>query len=199
MKSDRRVRKTKYSIREALIELIEKKGFENITVTDITTKADINRGTFYLHYEDKFDLLRGIEEEIFIEFGHHIKKLPLSVFSSDSIDEKLLHYLTAVIEYISENKRLFRAILGPAGDPQFYHSLKKFMIASVFNSNNSNAILKYSDTPIEFYTNYVASAQLGVIQLWLEQESDFTPLELANFLTLMFEHGPKNILKKQYD
>ena len=46
---------------------MEEKGFEAITVSDLTKKADINRGTFYLHYKDKYDLLEQSEEEIFVE------------------------------------------------------------------------------------------------------------------------------------
>ncbi|GAJ16341.1 unnamed protein product, partial [marine sediment metagenome] len=61
---DLRVIRTKNSIRNALVELIEEKGFETITVKDITTKAKINRGTFYAHYQDKFDLMTKCQEEI---------------------------------------------------------------------------------------------------------------------------------------
>ena len=55
--TDLRIIRTKESIREALVELIEEKGFEAITVKDITTRAKINRGTFYAHYQDKYDLM----------------------------------------------------------------------------------------------------------------------------------------------
>ena len=54
---DLRVIRTKESIQDALVELIEEKGFEAITVKDITTRAKINRGTFYSHYQDKYDLI----------------------------------------------------------------------------------------------------------------------------------------------
>jgi len=52
---DRRIARTKAAIREALVALIEEKGFDALTVKDIATRANINRGTFYLHYKDKFD------------------------------------------------------------------------------------------------------------------------------------------------
>ena len=62
--NDRRITRTKLAIRTALVALIEEKGFDVLTVKDITTLANINRGTFYLHYQDKFDLLKQIEVEI---------------------------------------------------------------------------------------------------------------------------------------
>ncbi|WMT38879.1 helix-turn-helix domain-containing protein [Paenibacillus sp. D2_2] len=61
---DKRVMRTKAVIREALTQLIEEKGFEALTVKDITTRAEINRGTFYLHYRDKYDLLEQSEQEL---------------------------------------------------------------------------------------------------------------------------------------
>ena len=60
---DRRVRRTKQLIKQSLIELMHEKPFKDITVKDITERADLNRGTFYLHYVDIYDLLSKIEDE----------------------------------------------------------------------------------------------------------------------------------------
>lgn len=75
---DLRVVRTKTAIRNALVELIEEKGFDAITVKDITTKANINRGTFYAHYQDKFDLMTKCQEDIMYEFSNIAKKIPRS-------------------------------------------------------------------------------------------------------------------------
>ncbi len=65
--SDLRVKKTKALIKGAFIELVEAKGFDNVTVKDICNKAMINRNTFYLHYLDKIDLLTKLANEVFLE------------------------------------------------------------------------------------------------------------------------------------
>ena len=70
---DLRVFRTRRMIKEAFVELMEKKGFEAITVKDITTRARINRGTFYAHYEDKFDLMNKYQEEIMTEMAEIVK------------------------------------------------------------------------------------------------------------------------------
>ncbi|NFW02796.1 TetR/AcrR family transcriptional regulator, partial [Staphylococcus aureus] len=67
MKEDRRIRKTKSSIKQAFTKLLQEKDLEKITIRDITTRADINRGTFYLHYEDKYMLLADMEDEYISE------------------------------------------------------------------------------------------------------------------------------------
>lgn len=60
---DRRIRKTKAAIEKALLDLLEKKDFSHITINDIANEANVNRGTIYFHYEDKYDLLNGIMVE----------------------------------------------------------------------------------------------------------------------------------------
>ena len=71
---DLRVIRTRDAIRNALVDLIEEKGFEAITVKDITDTAKINRGTFYAHYQDKFDLMTKCQEEIMQEMSNIANK-----------------------------------------------------------------------------------------------------------------------------
>lgn len=61
---DRRVRKTRRQLRECLISLLKEKKVQDITVRELTDMADLNRGTFYLHYKDVFDLLEKTETEL---------------------------------------------------------------------------------------------------------------------------------------
>ena len=62
-KVDRRIAKSQEAIKNALIELMSEKSFDDITIQDISDKANVNRGTIYLHYTDKFDLLDKLIEE----------------------------------------------------------------------------------------------------------------------------------------
>ena len=68
VKYERKTLQTKNEIKQALISLLEEKNFNAVTVRDITERAQINRGTFYLHYLDKYDLLEKCEQEIFEDF-----------------------------------------------------------------------------------------------------------------------------------
>ena len=61
-KEDRRIRRTKRLLRQALAELMNEKDFKDITVKEITDRADLNRGTFYFHYTDTYDLREKIED-----------------------------------------------------------------------------------------------------------------------------------------
>jgi AcrR family transcriptional regulator len=75
-KLDPRVKRTRQLIQSAFAELIiEKRSFENVTVADITERAEINRATFYAHFEDKYDLLNYMVRE---EFRERVaKNIPL--------------------------------------------------------------------------------------------------------------------------
>lgn len=66
-KTDRRTRYTRQTIRETLLELMREKGFQHVTVTEVCKRAEINRGTFYLHYLDLNDVLDDILTELMSE------------------------------------------------------------------------------------------------------------------------------------
>ena len=61
VQEDKRIRRTKKLLRQALTRLMQQKDFQSITVTDVVREADINRGTFYAHYRDVYDLRDKIE------------------------------------------------------------------------------------------------------------------------------------------
>ena len=68
MEVQKRQTQTKESLKIALIQLLQTKDFEAITVSDISRTAGVNRGTFYLHYVDKFDMMNQLEEEILHQY-----------------------------------------------------------------------------------------------------------------------------------
>ena len=68
VQEDKRIRRTKKLLRQALTRLMQQKDFQSITVTDVVREADINRGTFYAHYRDVYDLREKIEAEMIEDF-----------------------------------------------------------------------------------------------------------------------------------
>lgn len=187
---DRRCIRTKKLIRQALSELIEEKGFNNISVTDITTKADINRGTFYLHYVDKYDLLEKIECEVLQEFNNNVESLN---FSKDSLitETALMPFMTKYFQYIKENSEFMKAILGPKGDPNFQIKLKHIIKENLFEKKLMGEFSREKMlVPEEFFISYVLSAHLGVIQYWLESGMENSPEQMTSILSKMFFLGP---------
>lgn len=194
MNTDLRVVRTKESIREALIDLIEEKGFDAITVKDITTRAKINRGTFYAHYQDKYDLLTKCEEEFMREMADMIIKNFPDIISDIEANDPITVPFTLVIsifEYLDQNRRFMKGMLGPKGDLSFQTKLKKFIWKTLFESNK-NPLIKQENflVPAEYLISYVASAHIGVIQQWLNSDREESPQEMARILSTMTINGP---------
>ena len=116
---DRRIRKTRRVIRQCLTELLKTKRIQDITVREISEKADINRGTFYLHYRDIFDLMEQIENELLEELEdvlNHFK-------ASDLLSNPALVF-TRVFQLVKENSDMVSILIGQNGDINFVNRLK---------------------------------------------------------------------------
>jgi AcrR family transcriptional regulator len=179
---DLRTLRTRKKIRTALYQLVEAKGFSNISITDISVKAGINRGTFYLHYKDKYDLLEKIENEILEELARYITSADI---------QKPFPFILSLFEYLRENGLLIKAILGPNGDPLFSGKLKFFIEFNLFKQTLSKELNKeYALIPAEYFFAYLLSAYLGVVEKWLEGGMEQSSEEMAMIITSMFFLGP---------
>ena len=191
--TDLRIIRTKEAIRNALVELIDEKGFEAITVKDITTRARINRGTFYAHYQDKFDLMTKCEDEIMLEMSRIAKQtFPglIATLETNSSTEIPFPFAVSIFEYINENSGFMKAVLGPKGDLSFQTRLKNFMWKTL--GNDANALIKEENLriPGQYLFSYVASAHIGIIQQWLSSGRKESPQEMAEILSTITINGP---------
>jgi AcrR family transcriptional regulator len=193
--NDRRTIRTKKMIRNALSELIEEKGFNDISITDLTKRADINRGTFYLHYTDKYDLLEKVENEVIQEIQEQTKDIDsINLLNIDALNEPL-PFMIKLFEYFKENSNFMKAILGPKGDPIFHNKIKKFIETNLFEKtliktfNKDNMLV-----PEEYFISYVLSAHLGVVQQWIESGMKKSPKDMALILTKLFLLGPFGVI-----
>ncbi len=191
---DLRVIRTKTAIRNALVELIEEKGFESVTVKDITTKANINRGTFYTHYQDKFDLMTKCQEEIMYEMSNIAKqRFPevIADLGSNPSPTAPFTLITSILEFLNENSEFMKAVLSPKGDLSFQTKLKDFMWKTLFEDTNEGLVNKDNLlVPSQYLASYMASAHIGVIQQWLNNGQKETPEEIAHILSTIAIHGP---------
>src|SRR5579859_4342146 len=108
--SNLRVRRTQKLLREALIELIEERGFDALTIGELTERALVSRAAFYRNYQDKYDLVEQIFEEamgaLLGAVGELGREHPAEVW-------------VAFFEHIGQYDRLYGALLGSKGSPWF--------------------------------------------------------------------------------
>ena len=178
---------------EQIYNLIEEKGLEALTVKDITTRAKINRGTFYSHYQDKYDLMTKCEEEFMQEMADMILKNAPNIIADLETNTSTtpFTYVISIFEYLDRNRRFMKAVLGPKGDLSFQTKLKKFVWKTLFE-NNKNPLVKQESflVPAEYLISYIASAHIGVIQQWLNSDREETPQEMARILSTITINGP---------
>lgn len=188
---DLRTLRTRKKIRDALHQLVEAKSFSSISITDISVKAGINRGTFYLHYKDKYDLLEKIENEILEELAGYMSRADVQNIFNLETQDKPFPFILSLFEYLRENGLLIKAILGPNGDPLFSGKLKSFIEINLFKQTLSKEFNKeYTLIRLEYFLAYLLSAYLGVVEKWLEDGMEQSSEEMAMIITSMFFLGP---------
>jgi AcrR family transcriptional regulator len=106
-----RVRRTRKLLRDALIELIEQRGFERLTVAEITERAMVSRAAFYRNYKDKFHLV----EQIFDDAMDAL----LRTIADDGREQPATERWVAFFGHIDEYHRFYRALLGKKGSTWF--------------------------------------------------------------------------------
>jgi AcrR family transcriptional regulator len=201
--NDLRVRRTHKLLREALITLIEERGFDTLTVEEIAQRAMISRTAFYRHYQDKYDLIEQIFEEtmtslqqaiapgyreILSRFAHHRPLDPwaelFSLAGSRPVPEPWVQFF----EQIAHHERLYRALLGKKGSPWFVSTWRTALAESmgqylqeVASTLNQPSIAKMRVFTDGFVPTLLAAQLIDTITWWLEQESPYPPRQIATY------------------
>lgn len=187
-KADRRVRRTKALLLQGLIQLMENKDIKDISVKELSDLADINRGTFYLHYSDIYDMLSSVEDALFLEF-HDILDRTLN---PDSAILSSRATLQEIFSFLDRHRSLARVMMGPHGDLAFVNRLKDLVrdrIYSIASSKQTSRDYPY----IEFF---IVSGYIGVIEAWLNLPDPPPPEEMAAICSGMIVTGLENNSRK---
>lgn len=178
-KLDRRVRKTRALLQQGLIQLMKEKEIQDISVKELSDLVDLNRGTFYLHYSDIYDMLNKIEDEIFLEFNTILD----SSLTPDSDSPKTTIY--NIFCFLKKHWDLVKVMLGPHGDLSFVTRLQELASEKMdhaFHHDHSSEIYHY-------YKSYVISGIIGIIQFWLSSDNPLSPEEMAEICSKILTKG----------
>ncbi|WP_019392371.1 TetR/AcrR family transcriptional regulator [Priestia filamentosa] len=189
-KVDRRVTKTRKAILSAYLSLLQTKGVHAISVSDITEKADINRATFYAHYEDKQNLQEQIIKEILGDLEEAIEKNISKEEQNNFTLTTLEGIFIRMLENIYEHKEFYTVMLGDNGPSIFVDNLQHI----ICKYTTKGLVTVHADkidliVPEAIYLSYVTSAQFGVIKYWIKNHYSETPLFMAQQLLLLYKLG----------
>ncbi len=169
-----RLRRTQKLLREALIELIEEKGFEALTVGEIAGRAMVSRAAFYRNYQDKYDLVEQVFAEAMSALFEAVGELG---------HEHPPQIWVRFFEHIAEYSRLYRALLGQKGSPWFVRKMRASMIELV----KAHGPLPEGQSPFSdaMVPDLVGALIVEAITWWLEQEQAYSPQAMARRCALL--------------
>lgn len=179
---DPRIVRTKAALREALISLMEERGFDGFTVNDLCQRAGLNRGTFYNHFEDKDDLLQTFENEVLrglAVFQEKMSALSIKDLMGYLVTKKPFPVLVELFDYLREEGDFLHAVLGPGGDVRFGPRLRE-AVCGQFIMSLLHEQYRENPTPfVNYYIAYYAGAYLGFIGHWVETGMKESSEEMA--------------------
>lgn len=120
--TDRRAQRTERLLKQGFCELLEEKEISTITSKDITSRMDLNRGTFYHHYSNVTKLRESLEADVLREMSQRIDRQWRKNGSCSVIAA-----FRALADYIFENQKLCAALLGNASDQRFGEGICKML------------------------------------------------------------------------
>jgi AcrR family transcriptional regulator len=157
-KVDRRILKSQEAIKKAFTELMSEKAFDGITIQDISDRANVNRGTIYLHYLDKFDLLDKLIEE-------HIDKLRELCHSASEMTFKEGFFIW--FEYFESNYLFFSTMLASKGAPYFRNRFLEF-VAEEFKVEVDTTKGKNQGLSEDVVLQFFGAAVVGAVEWWFK-------------------------------
>ncbi len=182
--TDHRTRITKMLIRKAFTELLGRKPIQSITIKELCESAGINRGTFYTHYVDIYDLLEKIEYEMKCDFQDALK--PLLELNPEDITP--LKITTEIFKCLQENADVCSVTLGPFGDKEFAAELIGMGREECVQSY-SKYFLNADRKQIEYYYAFVSSGCIGLLEKWLADGMSSTAEEIAKMAEDIMMYG----------
>ena len=180
--NDHRTRVTKMLIRRAFLELLRQKPLAAISVKELCELAGIHRGTFYTHYEDTYDLLHQLEEEMLTDFQAALAPL-LEAEPFDPVKVNI-----GIFRCLQENSDLCTVTLGDYGDKRFARRL-----LSLGREKCMEAYLRYfhGATPrqVEYYYAFVSEGCIGLLRKWLDDGMRESAEEIAHIAEEIMLYG----------
>lgn len=152
---------------------MSQKAFKDITIKDITERADLNRGTFYLHYSDTYELLMSMENDVLDDFQEMI-----DTYLMTQPGNSAMPILVPVVHYIVENEEICRNLFENDASHDFNNKFKTLV------HKNGSALLgrlfpMSTTVNSNYFLAFVTGGLIGVIKKWLDDGMLQTEEEIA--------------------
>lgn len=184
IKIDRRVLRTRESLQKALTQLIKESGYDSITIQDITNRANVGRTTFYKHYGGKNELFIDCHEA---SLNNLYSGLLYSPSHPELLSPEVPQGLVAAYQHLHEGRIHLKSIFQ---NNESLQQIRTWNAQEIENNLRSGFAETNSAIPLDVLANYLASAQIALVQWWLEKRRPYTAENLAQ----MFHHLQRAII-----
>ncbi len=179
---------TKRKIAKAYFNLLDTKG-NKFSVTDIVEAAGINRGTFYLHFKSKEDVVRSIEEALSQNF-----KVLENEFRMTEIDRSPELILNKINDIIMQDVEFYRLIITSSNNDYFITKIKHIILTTI---SNNFRVMRYVATYEHFQmvVQYIVGGFISTYKEWFNKSIKCELSELADYLSLLIKEGLHGCIK----
>lgn len=164
---DRRVKRTQQALAHAVIALTLEKGYEAITIRDITEWANVGYATFFRHYKDKDSLLQDVLDVVLTELTD---LLPTSA----DADPELVG--TLLFRYVQGHNVVVRVLLSSRSSATFLQHIVDVSTARLLDQYTAK---EGSDIPVEIAINHMLTSSIALIQWWLDHDMPYPPEKMG--------------------
>ncbi|SEJ88979.1 transcriptional regulator, TetR family [Propionispira arboris] len=188
-KTDLRVIRSRKLIEQALLDILSKKGIKELNVKALTQVAGINRGTFYLHYKDIFDLIE--QTALMRGLLDIFKPIQLNELMQQTYEESPYPSITEAFEYMNHHSYFFKALFHSSAPTELRDRLQFLVGTRLYENLKEDHPRSYwSVQPASYVIAYLGSAQFGLIQHWFMMDRSLPPAEIALLLTRFIRTTP---------
>lgn len=170
---DNRVRYTKAVLQQALLNILKNKSIDKVTIKELCEEAQVNRGTFYLHYSTPNDLLMEIEQQFVTE--------SMTMFKPYFHNGYEIDYMAELFSGILRNPDVCRIIMGKNGNPRFLDRMKE-LVHPVIVDGWCKEFPRYQRKDLDYVFDFIFAGSMELILGWIDDDKCLSTQELANRL-----------------
>ena len=176
--NNRSVRNTKKRLYESLMKLIGKKPLNQVTVKEITEDADVNRSTFYFHYQDVGSMVVEMEDKFLQDFS----------VALTALEQKSHDFIAILVRCLENHRDLCKLLLGSNGDMAFVEKMKA-IVAEKCSKIWKDAVPELTDVEASAMDTFLIGGVMSTLQTWILSERRVPAKEITDILNRLIFDG----------
>ena len=176
-----RGQETQRELTDVLMQLVLEKGYEDVSVKDITERAGIDRSTFYLHFSDKRDLLIKSQQQLIDDLIQSIQP-----------DSPPMSGVAMTFEHMAQHVNQYRVLLqleGSTVPSQLLHDYIVRAVKPIIEQRFQESGLTGSSVDIDLTANFITGALRSTARWWLQAGMPYSPAEMTTRFIQLVTQG----------